>query len=190
MMSPLATHPIRWLKRFFFGLSARERFLMVFFVAVLLVIGYVNTARAYGDLLAELQTTRGELETQELWLEQRAATQERLSATLERLDPAQTYSATELTQRLEQMANEIARQNYNLGQARTQLEQEFRIHSAQIRFSQVSIAALIEFDARIQELAPYIGLEQVDVRSTPRRENLLNATYLVTSFELEDEDFR
>ncbi|MFW5883812.1 MAG: hypothetical protein ACOCVG_05530 [Verrucomicrobiota bacterium] len=172
-------------RQFFFRLTSREKFMLIFFIGVLLSLVVAHVLSGYTQHYREYSVTEAELETQELWIDRGPRIRERLDSVLRRLDPEQTFSAPELNARLNEIAESI-NDNWRMREARSQFEEEFRIHSIPISFRDSRIEDLIAFEARLQLEAPYIGLEQVRISANRGRENLLDADYLVTSFELVD----
>ena len=57
-----------------------------------------------------------------------------------------------------------------------------------VQFNKTGIAALIEFDQKIKGQSPYLGLERVQVDAQKSDPRLLNAQFIISSFELEEEN--
>lgn len=172
------------MKAFFLGRALREKFLLLSFTLLALLIWLgrgLSRGRAGWD---GLRTTRAELAAQQIWLKNGAAIDARAANATTSLDPARTINATRLVGELNAMAGQ-AGLNVDIGSQRTERTNQFAFHSVQVNIRRADLATLLKFYAELSRRAPYLGLEQFSLAADRSNPSQLNATFRVVSVELD-----
>ncbi len=176
------------IKALFNGLSLRERFLLLAFLWVGLLLWAGGLINHYQDERERFHRVGVDLERQAHWFEEKEHIDERLWSALERLDPARTYNSTQLSGRLDSIARETSL-SFDISSPSTQESDIFSIHSVRIQVRRAKIDDLIAFDAAVKQEFPYLGLEGFQINAPSRDPRQLDAVFQIFSFELKPEQF-
>lgn len=172
------------LKLWFLARLPREKMLVLAFV----LIGAVIWLSASFDRLRRERNTltlaRGELNTQAVWLENRSAIEAAAAAAVKNLDPARTFDASFLVSQINQIAQRSGLQGYNVEPPRTQRSPQFAVHTVLFTVRRAELAALLRFNQELEAKAPYIGLEQVNLRVDRGAVGMVSADFQIASVEL------
>jgi len=124
-----------------------------------------------------------QLENQQTWFQSQDDIETRLQTSLERLDPKKTYNDTQLIGKIDTIARG-PKLNFDTASAITQEGDIFNIHSVRIVIKKAGLNELIEFDRKIKMESPYLGLERVQIVANKADPRLLDAQFVISSFEL------
>ena len=173
------------LKNLFQAMSLRERFLLTLFIWVCLLVWGGSVMRSVKAFRSEFSRTGNELTIQKLLMGERETIEMRLQDQLQRLDPKKTYNSSQLVGKLDSFARK-AKLRFDTNTPRTEPGDIFNIHTVRIQVRQAGIGELIDFDNQIKKGAPYLGLERVKLTSNKSDPRLLNAQFVISSFELKE----
>ncbi len=168
-------------------MSLRERVLLTVFLWFSVLAWLVSAVNSLGTARQNWSQAGALLDSQEEWFDNREDIEKQLESALQRLDPQKTYSGARLVGLLDNFARETGA-NSDINAPDTQRGDIFNIHEVRVRFNKADIAALIEFDKKIKGQSPYLGLESVQVNAQKSDPRLLNARFIISSFELEVEN--
>lgn len=168
-------------------MSLRERVLLTVFIWFSVLTWLGSAANSLGTARQNWSQAGALLDLQEEWLDNRDDIETQLESALQRLDPQKTYSGARLVGLLDNFARETGA-NFDINAPVTQRGDIFNIHTVRVLFNKTGIAALIEFDQKIKGQSPYLGLERVQVDAQKSDPRLLNAQFIISSFELKGEN--
>ena len=174
-------------RKLFHVLSLRERVLLTVFIWIIVLAWFGSAVNSLGTARQNLRQAGVQLDLQEEWFDTRDDIETRLESALQRLDPQKTYSGARLVGLLDNFARETGA-NFDINAPVTKSGDIFNIHTVRVQFNKTGIAALIEFDQKIKGQSPYLGLERVQVDAQKSDPRLLNAQFIISSFELEEEN--
>ena len=171
------------MKAFFLGRALREKILLLAFTLLALLIWLgrgLGRGRALWD---DLRTTRAELATQRVWLENRATIEARAAGATKSLDPAKTINATRLLGELNTLAAQ-AGLSADIGSQTTERTNQFAFHSVQVNIRRADLAALLKLYTELSGRSPYIALEQCTLAVDRANPGQLSASFRVVAVEL------
>lgn len=174
-------HPRRW----FNLLSLREQVLLLGFMWVILLGWLFSLLGDFRLLREDAGGMRVVQDNQELYLEERLAIQEGLAEAEGTVDASKTFSANELSERMDTYSRRAGFDNFAIAPPSTEQRDRFIEHSVRVNVRRASIRQLIDFDRLIKQESPYLRTERVQVSAVPSDPSQLDATFTVTSFELE-----
>lgn len=172
-------------KKFYNSLSLRECTLLTVFIWIILILWASSLLKDSKTIFANLRNTNYQLKYQTQIISEKDDIKLRLTQALERVEPEKTYSSSQLVEKLDNIARK-AGLNFDINSLSTQEGDIFNAHTVRIQFKKSGIVDLIEFDQKIKEESPYLGLERMRIvanKATPRQ---LDAQFLVSSFELKN----
>jgi len=175
------------LRRFIETLSLRERTLIAAFLWVLL-LWWLTTVLGEARAAARAhETAVATLRDHQMWFDNAADINATLMAAREGVDPANTYNAEQLTGRMDSLLRE-QELRYNSARPLTESTDVFSWHTLRIDVPRASLEELLELEAGIRTFAPYIALAEFQVVARNARDpRQLNATFVVVSFELNED---
>ncbi len=168
-------------------LSLREKLLFLLFVLVVLVIWTSSLFRRSSECLRSIRQAQSDLEIQRQWLERSDQYAEGLARALERVDPSKTYSAAQLSGRIDNLLRQVSlAASADIDPVRSREGEIFNDHDIRVRLSRISIAQLIEFNSLLGKETPYINLQSVRLTANRRNPEELDARFEINSFELKN----
>jgi len=169
-------------------MNVRERLLcLLFLLTMILIWGNIWYKRA-SDWNAARKSAANQLTLQQNWIDNSDLYSEGLARALERVDPSKTYSASQLSGKIDSLLRQAGIvSNADIDPVRTREGEIFNDHYIRVRLSPISIAQLIEINTLLKQETPYINIQSV--RLTARRSNPeeLDARIELNSFDLKDE---
>ena len=174
-------------KKLFNILSLRERTLLTVFLWVCIISWAGILLKSLKAKRIEFLKNASQIEYQKEVLTRQSDIDARMHAALERLDPGKAYSGSQLVERIDTIARGAAL-NFEITSPRTQEGNIFNIHSVRVQVKKAEIGELIEFDNKIKEESPYLGLERVKIVANKTNPRVLNADFEISSFELENKN--
>ncbi len=169
-------------------MSLRERTLLTVFLWIIAFVWVGSLINDFKILFGNFQKTGYKLKYQAQIIKEKDTIETQLSRALERLDPQKTYSSSRLVEKLDNIARNEGL-NFDINSPSTQEGDIFNAHTVRIQFKQGGIEDLIEFDRKIKEESPYLGLERMRIVSNKANPSMLDAQFLVSSFELKNKSF-
>lgn len=174
------------LKQLFNAMSLRERVLLTVFIWIGILVWASAIAKNYRTTRIQAAGTSTELNKQSQWFAERDSINLQLQEALDRLDPKKTYSSTRLVGRLDNFAR-TSGLNFNTNTPQTKEGDIFNVHTVRLAIRNANIGPLIEFDKKIKQESPYIGLQQIKITANKSDPRLLDAQFTVSSFELKEQ---
>ncbi|MEN8662855.1 MAG: hypothetical protein ABF322_06455 [Lentimonas sp.] len=175
-------------KRIYKRMTVREKLLCLLFILVFIFIwtnSWFERTTTWNDTrqLAEV-----ELSTQAQWLERSDFFAEGLARALERVDPAKTYSASQLSGKIDSLLRKASLASQaDMDPVRTREGEIFNDHYLRVRLSRISIAQLININKLLKAETPYINIQSVRINAIRKKEELLDVRLEINSFDLKDE---
>jgi hypothetical protein len=168
------------MKNFYNTKSMRERLLMLGFLAIGVLWWGSALVTRVGDNVRSWHAVAEEAEIQQMWQGQAGAIAERTAQAASKLDAARTMSATQAYAEVDRLAQGLP---HDMGAPRTDLTDNFAIHSLQITFRRVDMAGLIRFYEGVASRAPYVGIDQCTISADRATPGMVNAVFRVYSVE-------
>ncbi len=171
------------LRSLFSAISLRERVLLAAFIWTLLIFWFFFLWSNFRSerVVYRIQKTR--VEEFERTLSQADAAENELQQARAGLDPRRTLTASQLSERLDNLARETG-VSFTISSPDTQETDIFSYHSVRLAIRQANIERLIELDSKLKEESPYITLTTFQITAQQRDPRLLDATFELSSFEL------
>lgn len=174
-------------KRIYKRMSVREKLFCLLFCLVLLFIWsnhWLERASAWNDAR---KLSAVELTTQSDWLERSDFFAEGFAAASEQVDPAKTYSASQLSGKIDSILRQagLATQS-DLDPVRTRQGEIFNDHNVRVRLSPISITQLINVNSLLKQETPYINIQSVRLNASRKDPEELDARLEINSFDLKD----
>lgn len=168
------------MRSFFDSRTQREKFLILFMMAVGLLIWTSFFTERYSALMQQRRTLNQTLEEQRVWLGESEAIRAAVEIGMENLDPSRTLNAVQLAGE----TGALARANGlspTIATPRTEAGDVFSYNTLTLTATKAELPALINFTNALQERAPYIGIEQVIITADRTNPMLLDARYDISS---------
>ncbi|MFP4165939.1 MAG: hypothetical protein ACLFUF_02100 [Opitutales bacterium] len=172
-------------KRLYKRFSVREKFLLLFFLVVLLAIWTSSLLARVDDWNQRRQEALVERNTQDQWLERADSYTEQLTEALTRVDPEKTYSGSRLSGRIDNLLRktELA-QSADIDPVRSREGEIFNDHNLRARLNRIAISDLIALNKLLRQESPYITIQHVRLDANNRNPNQLNVRLEINSFDL------
>lgn len=171
------------IREFFHSITLRERFMAVIFVALLSLFWVDHLIGEYKAQSEIHKLLSNDLELQQIWLNSASEIEQNLKGSLAELNPQQTFNANQLAEKIDQIGRSL---NINVETSTpfTDGREIFNVNSITVRANRVGIEDLILFDQEIKRESPYIALESIQLSRVRTDPYLLDATFIISSFEL------
>ncbi len=170
------------MKEWFFSRQIREKVLLVAFVLIGAAIWLSASTDHIKASNSTLRAAGTDIAAQQIWLDNRQAIEAAAAVAVQNLDPSRTYDATALVAEVMALANQ-AGLSVNTDPPRTQRTSQFAFHTLQVTSRRADFAAVVRFYTSLAERAPYLGLEQLTLRSEGST-GMLNVNMQIASVEL------
>jgi hypothetical protein len=181
---------LRSIKSWYEAAPLRQRTMLVVTAWVVVFIWFGVVGRQFKTLRTDLTNSKTALAAQQAKLDIAGSTQNELQKVLADFSPSKTYDSNKLTTTVNSFAT-AAEIQPQLQQLRgTGNDKLFKVNSVDVRFQRVKILPLIKFSHSVEELIPYLKIE--DMTLTPDRVNpyLVNVTMKISSLELKTTDVK
>ncbi len=177
---------IRALRNYFLSRSIREKMLVLGLVAVTAVVWVSGVMGRGASRIRSLKVAGADLAEQKSWLEQREAIEKRNRAAVADLNPAKTLDTVRLQGKMDEVARSMRLgNNTRVGDSSTIPTNLFKYNTVRVQINNVPISeykSLLDFENKIHEFAPYIGVESAQVQVNPSQQ--LSLQMKVFSVEL------
>jgi hypothetical protein len=169
--------------------SLREKFLMLGFVLILLVIwtqSFLNRSGQWNDQRAIASI---ELLTQQQWLDRETQYAEQLAKALEKVDPSKTFSAAQLSGKVDALIREIKLEsNADIDPVQTRNGEIFNDHTMRLRLKGISLAQFIVLNNILKKNSPYIEAKSIRITKNQRKPQEMNIRFEINSFDLKEKN--
>ncbi len=174
---------IKAFKAFFLARQAREKFLLVIFIAAGVAI-WLSSFRVRAVLFwQDAKTANATLATQTAWLSRSDAIEARSKAAVSKLDPLKTYNDTRLFAEINRLGKEEFGNKLQVTTEPAKQSGQFAINSITANINATNTEAdwdlLRKFYLDLQKLFPYISLEDFRVTTTGAGRNGAGGTMTV-----------
>lgn len=171
--------------RFFKRMSVREKLLSLLFVLVLLFLWTSNLFERTSQWRTQLKATQSELKYQATVIARDDEFSLGLSEALDRLDQSKTYSAAQLSGRIDSLLRKSGlSQKADIDPVRTLEGEILTDHNLRVRLSRITIQQIIDFNELIRQESPYINLQKLQLSANRRNPVEIDARFELNSFEL------
>ena len=162
--------------------SLREKTLFIGFIWFVLLFWGSGGISRLSQTLSGISDSRKTIAGQKEILSREAGIDADLEAQRSKFDSSSTYNKDQLFARVQAMAEGRAS---NIYQNKEDVQEGgiFNLHTVRITFRDQPISSLLNFDQALQE-EPYISLESATIAADTKKPELLDATFIITSFEL------
>ena len=167
-------------------LTARERGLLLATLLVVLLIWASMAVQRFGELRAEWREVNLTIDTQEQLLAEAGAVQARLEGQLERFNPANTFTSSALSAKVNALFLEAGINNPSMPSPSTEETEIMSLHTVTVNFSRTPMQNLEAFARLIRAESPYMTIERVLLRPDARNPQLLNGQFRIRSLELRE----
>lgn len=174
-------------RQIFNALSVRERFLLVCFIWVLLLVWVLNSMDRIGQSVRSFQMNSALLGSITETLEMAPMAEEVLSAARQGLDTSQTFSSAQLAGRLDSLARENSISSFDISSASTIETELFSFHTVRLSVQRASMVELIRLDNAIKAYSPYIATTEFLISANRRDPRILTADFELVAFELKED---
>ena len=175
-------------KRLYKRMSVREKLFCLLFCLVLIFIwadSWFDRLSVWND---QRTTATNSLKLQAAVLERSDFFAEGLARALERVDPAKTYSAAQLSGRIDSLVRKAGLSTQaDQDPVRTREGEIFNDHNLRVRLSRISISQLININALLKQETPYINIQSVRINASRQNPEELDARLEINSFDLKEE---
>lgn len=167
--------------------TLREKLLTLAFILVILILWMNNWLGRLSEWNDQRQFTDSELEFQRETLERGPEFEAGLNRALERVDPSKTYTAAQLSGRIENLLSQagVSRQA-DFASVRTREGEIFNDHNLRVQLKRISIAQLIDFNTLLKKDTPYINIQNVRINANRRNPEELDVRFELNSFDLKE----
>lgn len=173
-------------------MTSREKTLLCAFVWVILIVCFAFALRHFSSFAGSWRNTGRALDAQEgiLVLQPQLAAQ--LKQELEFFSSDQILDSAALTGRVDQLAREVGipNANFSFNPPRSEEKDIHVEHTIRLNIRNTSIDQLMALDAAIDRESPYINKVSVSLSQDRGNKELLDATFLLNSFELKPSVFQ
>jgi len=171
------------MRQYFDKRTQREKFLVVFMMAVALIIWGTLFLDRFSSLLQSRASLNRVIAQQQVWLDNRDIIRLRVEEGVRNLDPARTLSGNRLFVEVGSIAR-AHRLTPAVDSPRTEEADVFSYNTVTVRLNRALLADLINFTSDLQGRAPYMAIEDVTIRADQTDYRQLNAVYTISSVEL------
>lgn len=151
---------IRTLRAYFLSRSLQEKILLLAFI----LIGTLWWLSAVGSRTArfwrEQRATSSELAIQQQWLDKRRIIEEEARRAASRLEAAQTLDRARLISAVNQAASEVGLKGGSAANPSSDTNGQFTVHSIDFQAAGADYEALLKFQLKLNERAPYMAIER------------------------------
>lgn len=179
---------IHKLKRLYRRMSVREKLLCLLFLLVMLLIWGNSWMQRTSKWNEMRKLTAVELATQQQWIDRSDFYAEGLAVALERVDPTKTYSAAQLSGKIDALLRKAALSSQaDIDPVRTREGEIFNDHNLRVRISRISISQLIYINKLLKQETPYINIQSVRIAANRKDPEQLDVRLEINSFDLKEE---
>ena len=166
-------------------MSVREQLLLLLFFLTMLVLWSANLFNRSTIWNDDRKQASADLQTQQLLIDREASYEEGLEAALQRVEPAKTFSSTQLSGRIDDILRKSRLSSFaDIDPVRSKQGEIFNDHNIRVRLARISIAQIIEFNKLLRQETPYINVQKVNLAANRSKPTQIDARYEINSFEL------
>lgn len=172
------------MKRFFITRSRREQVLVMLLVVMAGAIWLSSALGRIRSTASAWNSAHQDLKSQQLWLNRRSEIDARTEAAVKSLDPSKTLDPTRLVSQISALAS-AAGISPSTEPPRTTHANNLAVHTVQVTCRRAKLASVVKFYEGISTRAPYLVLEQCTVQAERGAADLVNASFVLSSVEVE-----
>ncbi len=176
---------IRTLRLYFLSRLLREKLMLL----GLILIGTLWWLSAFGTRASQFwrtqRSTTVTLEEQQIWLKNRATIEVAGQKAMGRLDSAKTLDRIRLVDALNHAAQEagLRSNNYSSDAPKSETSDQITVHSVEFRVTQADYTMVQQFYLKVQQRAPYIGIESFGLQPSATDPSKVSLTLRVSAAE-------
>jgi len=174
-------------RQIFNAFSIRERYLVAIFIWAILIIWMLALVESLQKNWRNYSGNGRLLDNLTSLLEQTDQAEVLLRDARQGLDSTKTYSAAQLSGRLDSLARENQVSSFDISTASTIDSELFSFHNVRLSIKRARIAELIRFEQAVKQYSPYIALGDFQITANKRDPRYLDAVFELVSFELKEE---
>ncbi|MGH7996307.1 MAG: hypothetical protein ACREFX_08145 [Opitutaceae bacterium] len=175
---------IRTFRALFLARPAREKLLILVLVVAVAAIWLSSLIGRAGAFAAKARGSSAQLKTQALWISRRDRIETYAREEASHLDPSQTLDGLRLNGTVQDLAQAAGLTGYNIAPGQDLSNGNFAFHTVNVSIQRASWDAIENFYHRLQQRAPYIGIESFSLLADRANPALLNASLSVSSVEI------
>ena len=169
--------------------SIREKFLLLGFFLIVLAMWTQAFLIRYNQWNDQRTTALIELQTQSQWLEREGQYAEQLAKALEKVDPSKTFSAAQLSGKVDAIIRKIKLEsNADIDPVQTRNGEIFNDHTMRLRLKGISLAQFILLNNILKEYSPYIEAKSIRITKNQRKPQEMNIRFEINSFDLKEKN--
>ncbi len=166
-------------------LSVREKLLILLFSIVILIVWGSSLNDRFSTWNHSRNLAQTDLEDQQQYLDRSDEYTEGLERALERVDPAKTYSGSQLSGEIDNLFRQSGLSGFaDIDAVRTREGEIFNDHNIRVKLNKISITQIVEFNKLLSAKSPYINLQEVRLTANRRKPEQLSARIELNSFDL------
>lgn len=177
---------MKTLRALFLARPSREKFLILILLVAVVVIWCNSLIGRLQAFSTQAHNTTTQLRTQAMWIGRKDRIEKQAQAEAAALDPSQTLDALRLNSTVSSIAQAAGLSGYNISPGQdTAPENNFAFHTVYFTINKVSWDAIENFYYRIQQRAPYLGIDTFSLMvDRSSKGALLNANLSISSVEI------
>jgi len=171
------------MKRLFFSLQARERYMALAALAIAALIASTSAwshVRSQWDMWRSLEN---ENTVQQTWLKNEPAIRTAAAEAIRGLDAGRGYDQAKLVAETLAAAKDVGL-NAVSEAPKTQKAGRFSIHTMQMSCRRTDIASVVKFYENIQPRAPYLSISSLSLQSDRGNSGTISMTVQMSAIEL------
>jgi hypothetical protein len=173
------------MKAFFLSRLLREKILLVLFVLIAALIWVTSVTARTNVFWRSFSRTSSDLDDQHLVLTEQKAIAARAKAAVEKFDASKTLDGVRLQGELYAIANAAGVANPIIDNSQAESSAgDVKLNTVQFSIRNVEYGRLVDFYEALSKRAPYIGIEQISIRSSPTATSQLSASLKVSSVQI------
>lgn len=184
-MLKMTLDSIKMIPRLLQRMSLREQLLILLFSLTMLTLwagSLLNRAESWNT---GREQSRIDLEAQQLLIDRETTYSEGLAAALKRVEPGKTFSAAQLSGRIDEILRKAQLSGASdIDPVRSRSGEIFNDHNIRVRLSRISIAQIITLNKLLRQETPYINIQKVSLTANRNKPTQIDARYEINSFEL------
>lgn len=167
------------IKNYFKNLSQRERFILLAFSLIAVLMWAVYLKNKNSSLNEKLEQLQRDEKISDIAIAQKPIIETNLEEIKKEILPEKTYTASALQVFIETLAKKYGL-SYEIASVSTTKAGNFEIHTVNVSFSRVMIENLIAFENDILDVNPYITITKSSFSSAGN--GLVSVRYSLMSF--------
>lgn len=175
------------IKKLYKERTLREKTLLLFFSIIIFLIWIQSISERTISWGEASSFKKNELLYQSKWLDKKDLYEAKLDEALQKVEPEKTFSATELSGKIDELIRKINLENKtDIDSVKTNEGLVFNDHNMRIRLNNIPISKFIEFNNLLKLSYPYIAIKSLRITKNQRNPEEINIRYEINSFDLNE----